>query len=64
MSVKVEAGTRGFFIAGSIEEIKRAFYYCETCHKDVTDLVNIKKCKCNHGILIFFFFFLNFNYQF
>jgi potassium large conductance calcium-activated channel subfamily M alpha protein 1 len=48
-SVKVEAGTRGFFIAGSVEEIKRAFFYCEICHKDVIDLAMIKKCKCNHG---------------
>lgn len=48
-SVKVEAGTRGFFIAGSVEEIKRAFFYCEICHKDVIDLAMIKKCKCNHA---------------
>ena len=44
--VKVEAGTRGFFIAGSNDEIKRAFHYCEYCHKEVTDLNKIKKCKC------------------
>lgn len=49
-NVKVEAGTRGFFIAGSFEEIKRAFYYCEYCHKNVTDLNKIKECKCNQGI--------------
>ncbi|RNA42804.1 Calcium-activated potassium channel subunit alpha [Brachionus plicatilis] len=46
-SVRVEAGTRGFFIAGSFEEIKRAFFYCEYCHKHVIDLNKIKQCKCN-----------------
>ena len=51
-SVKVEAGTRGFFIAGSVEEIKRAFFYCEVCHREVIDLAFIKKCKCNHGRLL------------
>jgi potassium large conductance calcium-activated channel subfamily M alpha protein 1 len=47
--LKIESGTRGFFIAGSNEEIKRALYYCENCHKDVVNLDDIKKCKCHHG---------------
>jgi potassium large conductance calcium-activated channel subfamily M alpha protein 1 len=48
-AVKIESGTRGFFIAGSSDETKKAYYYCELCHKDVTDLKLIKKCKCHRG---------------
>lgn len=48
-SVRVESGTRGFFIAGSFEEIKRAYFYCEFCHKNVIDLNKIKQCKCHQG---------------
>lgn len=59
--VRIEPGTRGFFIAGSNEEIKRAYYYCENCHKDVTDLNDIKKCKCHHGNLPLFFFIQSYN---
>ncbi len=47
--VRIDPGTRGFFIAGSNEEVKRAYFYCENCHKDVTDLDEVKKCKCHHG---------------
>lgn len=51
-TVRVEAGTRGFFIAGSYEEIKRVCCYCEYCHKSIIDLNKIKECKCNQGNLI------------
>ncbi|XP_059162077.1 calcium-activated potassium channel subunit alpha-1-like isoform X3 [Physella acuta] len=44
--VKIENATQGFFIAESAEEVKRAFYYCRTCHGEVTDVRLIKKCKC------------------
>ncbi|CAL1545839.1 unnamed protein product [Lymnaea stagnalis] len=44
--VKIENATQGFFIAESAEEVKRAFYYCRNCHGDVTDVRQIKKCKC------------------
>ncbi|CAF0827923.1 unnamed protein product [Brachionus calyciflorus] len=52
-TVRVESGTRGFFIAGSFEEIKRAYYYCELCHKDVVDLNKIKQCKCHQARNLF-----------
>lgn len=55
-AVKIESGTRGFFIAGSCEETKRAYLYCELCYKDVSDLKLIKKCKCHRGELSFPFF--------
>ncbi|RUS73310.1 hypothetical protein EGW08_018921 [Elysia chlorotica] len=44
--VKIENATQGFFIAESAEEVKRAFYFCKNCHSDVTDVGQIKKCKC------------------
>ncbi|KAK3777100.1 hypothetical protein RRG08_004267 [Elysia crispata] len=44
--VKIENATQGFFIAESAEEVKRAFYFCKNCHTDVTDVGQIKKCKC------------------
>ena len=30
----------------------RAYVYCEYCHKDVTVLSKIKKCKCHKGIYL------------
>jgi potassium large conductance calcium-activated channel subfamily M alpha member 1 len=50
--VTVEFGTRGFFIAGSHDEIKRAFFYCESCHKDASS-DSIKKCSCHNGNNLF-----------
>lgn len=47
----VEFGTRGFFVAGSAEEAKRAYFFCEVCHKDIVNLEQIKKCKCQTGML-------------
>ncbi|XP_035826264.1 calcium-activated potassium channel slowpoke isoform X4 [Aplysia californica] len=44
--VKIENATQGFFIAESAEEVKRAFYYCKNCHANVSDVRQIKKCKC------------------
>ncbi|KAH9491874.1 hypothetical protein Btru_029741 [Bulinus truncatus] len=44
--VKIEPATQGFFMADSAEEVKRAFYYCKTCHEDIADIRLIKKCKC------------------
>jgi potassium large conductance calcium-activated channel subfamily M alpha member 1 len=43
----IEFGTRGFFIAGSAEEARRAYYFCETCHTNIVNLEQIKKCKCH-----------------
>ncbi|XP_061193987.1 calcium-activated potassium channel subunit alpha-1-like isoform X1 [Saccostrea echinata] len=44
--IKIENATQGFFIAESAEEVKRAFYYCKSCHAEVTDVRAIKKCRC------------------
>ncbi|XP_056020350.1 calcium-activated potassium channel slowpoke-like isoform X8 [Ostrea edulis] len=44
--IKIENATQGFFIAESAEEVKRAFYYCKSCHAEATDVRAIKKCRC------------------
>ncbi|XP_060077745.1 calcium-activated potassium channel subunit alpha-1-like [Ylistrum balloti] len=44
--IKIENATQGFFIAESAEEVKRAFYFCKTCHTATTDVRAIKKCRC------------------
>ncbi|KAK3091427.1 hypothetical protein FSP39_019809 [Pinctada imbricata] len=44
--IKIENATQGFFIAESAEEVKRAFYYCKSCHNTITDVRAIKKCRC------------------
>ncbi|XP_053392649.1 calcium-activated potassium channel slowpoke-like isoform X3 [Mercenaria mercenaria] len=44
--VKLETATQGFFIAESAEEVKRAYYYCKSCHSDISDIRMIKKCRC------------------
>ncbi|XP_020623677.1 calcium-activated potassium channel slowpoke-like isoform X2 [Orbicella faveolata] len=43
----IEQRTRGYFIAGSSTEVKRAFYYCLTCHADVKCPELIKECECS-----------------
>ncbi|XP_078383482.1 calcium-activated potassium channel subunit alpha-1-like isoform X3 [Oculina patagonica] len=49
----VEQRTRGYFIAGSSTEVKRAFNYCVTCHADVKSPELIKECECSRGTLTF-----------
>ncbi|XP_056616365.1 calcium-activated potassium channel subunit alpha-1a isoform X5 [Triplophysa dalaica] len=44
--VKMQEGTLGFFIASDAKEVKRAFFYCKSCHDDITDPKRIKKCGC------------------
>ncbi|XP_052262998.1 calcium-activated potassium channel slowpoke-like [Dreissena polymorpha] len=44
--VKLETATQGFFIAESAEEVKRAYYYCKSCHSEIIDIRMIKKCRC------------------
>ncbi|XP_063713321.1 calcium-activated potassium channel subunit alpha-1-like isoform X2 [Symsagittifera roscoffensis] len=44
--VYIQDGTLGFFIAGSAQEVKRAYHYCKCCHDDLTDIRKIKECKC------------------
>ncbi|XP_016123862.1 calcium-activated potassium channel subunit alpha-1 isoform X2 [Sinocyclocheilus grahami] len=44
--VKMQEGTLGFFIASDAKEVKRAFFYCKSCHDDISDPKRIKKCGC------------------
>ena len=37
-----------------MNNLKRAFFYCEFCHADISDLDKIKKCKCHRGNFNFF----------
>ncbi|ESO01702.1 hypothetical protein HELRODRAFT_174673 [Helobdella robusta] len=47
--VKLESNIRGFFIAESADEVKRAYYYCQYCHYNTIDYKQIKKCLCRTG---------------
>jgi hypothetical protein len=54
-----------FLIQTLIVEFFRAYFYCEFCHKDVTNLQLIKKCKCHFGKSMnqrTFFFSFKFKY--
>ncbi|XP_038602887.1 potassium channel subfamily U member 1 isoform X2 [Tachyglossus aculeatus] len=44
--IKLQKNTMGFFIAETITEVKRAYFYCSKCHSDVKDLELIIKCTC------------------
>ncbi|KAM5275992.1 potassium channel subfamily U member 1 [Hipposideros larvatus] len=44
--VKLHKNTLGFFIAESAKEVRRAFFYCATCHSDVYTPELIGKCNC------------------
>ncbi|XP_054575911.1 potassium channel subfamily U member 1 [Eptesicus fuscus] len=44
--VKLQRNTLGFFIAESAKDVKRAFFYCATCHSDVHSPELIGKCSC------------------
>ncbi|KAI3384474.1 hypothetical protein SNEBB_003209 [Seison nebaliae] len=48
--VKIIGGTRAFFITDSADDAKRAYFYCEDCHKNVTNYLNIKKCSCKTSL--------------
>uniref|UniRef100_A0A8C8TF88 Potassium channel subfamily U member 1 n=1 Tax=Peromyscus maniculatus bairdii TaxID=230844 RepID=A0A8C8TF88_PERMB len=47
--VKLDKDTLGFFIAESSQAVKRAFFYCSHCHKDVHNPELIEKCGCKTG---------------
>ncbi|XP_029205879.2 calcium-activated potassium channel slowpoke-like isoform X3 [Acropora millepora] len=49
----IEQRTRGYFIAGSSTEVKRAYFYCQSCHANVTSPEQIKECQCLKGSLTF-----------
>ncbi|KAF6084177.1 potassium calcium-activated channel subfamily U member 1 [Phyllostomus discolor] len=44
--VKLHKNTLGFFIAESAKTVKRAAFYCATCHSDVHCPELIGKCSC------------------
>ncbi|XP_059100382.1 potassium channel subfamily U member 1 isoform X2 [Peromyscus eremicus] len=44
--VRLDKDTLGFFIAESSQAVKRAFFYCSHCHKDVHNPELIEKCGC------------------
>lgn len=44
---KVEANTKGCFIADSANEVKRVFIYCDRCHKDVNSPEEMQECACH-----------------
>ncbi|RMX55773.1 hypothetical protein pdam_00020909 [Pocillopora damicornis] len=43
----IEQRTRGYFIADSASEVKRALHYCVNCHADVKQPELIKECDCS-----------------
>lgn len=45
---RIRSNTQGFFMAQSADEVKRAIWYCRTCHEDFVDEKLIKKCKCRN----------------
>ncbi|XP_071951969.1 calcium-activated potassium channel subunit alpha-1-like isoform X3 [Antedon mediterranea] len=47
--VKIQDQTLGFFIADSALEVKRAFYYCRSCHGDIREVAQIKQCSCDNA---------------
>ncbi|XP_057553290.1 potassium channel subfamily U member 1 [Hippopotamus amphibius kiboko] len=46
--VTLRKNTLGFFIAESAKDVKRAFFYCATCHNDVYVPELIGKCSCKN----------------
>nr|XP_044616550.1 potassium channel subfamily U member 1 isoform X4 [Equus asinus] len=46
--VKLHKNTLGFFIAESAKEVRRAFFYCTSCHSDVHVPELIEECSCKH----------------
>ncbi|KAM3830456.1 potassium channel subfamily U member 1 [Vipera latastei] len=45
-AIKLHYNTMGFFIAASVQELKRAYYYCIQCHSGITNSELIVKCHC------------------
>ncbi|XP_077162491.1 potassium channel subfamily U member 1 isoform X2 [Paroedura picta] len=46
LAVKIQYKTMGFFIARNAAEVKRARYFCKTCHSNSTAQDVIGKCRC------------------
>jgi len=45
-AIKIDADMKGFFICQSQDDAKRVFYYCDSCHGNVTDGSQISQCAC------------------
>ncbi|XP_039212564.1 potassium channel subfamily U member 1 [Crotalus tigris] len=45
-AIKLHYNTMGFFIASSVQDLKRAYYYCTQCHSGITNSQLIVKCHC------------------
>ena len=50
-SVRLPPATQAFFIAQSADEVKRALWFCKSCHEDVRDEKLIRRCR--HGVPVF-----------
>ncbi|XP_069935303.1 potassium channel subfamily U member 1 isoform X1 [Oryctolagus cuniculus] len=48
VQVRLRKNTLGFFIAESPKEVKRASFYCLSCHSDVNTPELIAKCGCRN----------------
>lgn len=55
-SVRLPPSTQAFFIAQSADEVKRALWFCKSCHEDVRDEKLIRRCKCKNREYLSFFF--------
>ncbi|VEL17365.1 unnamed protein product, partial [Protopolystoma xenopodis] len=51
-NVLIEPGTRGFFMAQSSDEVKRALYFCRSCHANVADVHQIRQCFCAESAVL------------
>uniref|UniRef100_A0A6G1SEK4 Calcium-activated potassium channel slo-1 n=2 Tax=Aceria tosichella TaxID=561515 RepID=A0A6G1SEK4_9ACAR len=50
---RIRSNTQGFFMAQSADEVKRAIWYCRSCHDGIVDEKMIRKCKCRNPGAIF-----------
>ena len=44
--IKLRHGCLGFFCAQSNREVRRAFFYCQSCHRNVIDPELVRACDC------------------
>ncbi|NXC43431.1 KCMA1 protein, partial [Penelope pileata] len=49
---QLHRNTVGFFIAHSLAEVKRAYFYCKACHDDIHDPELIEKCQCRSRLAL------------
>nr|XP_006821707.1 PREDICTED: calcium-activated potassium channel subunit alpha-1-like [Saccoglossus kowalevskii] len=49
-NVRINEGTLGFFVAPSAQEVKRAYYYCKSCHSTISDVRKIRQCRCESAL--------------